>query len=159
MVDEDMVIASGYEWLVLAHVLAASFWLGGIAVMSVLGVRILRSEDADVTPFLGSLRAIGPWLFAPMPLIVLGAGTGLVAESDAWSFDQAWVQIGIGLLAVVFLVGAAHQARAAIAAGHAAERGDHREAHRQLRRWAYGMGVIVALILAAFWDMVFKPGL
>jgi hypothetical protein len=28
-----------------------------------------------------------------------------------------------------------------------------------LRRWAYGMGVILVLLVAATWDMVFKPGL
>jgi uncharacterized membrane protein len=154
-----VVLASGYDWLVLAHIVAASVWLGGIAFMTVLGARILRAGETDVLPFLGTVRAIAPFLFTPMPLIVLGAGIWMVVDSDAWGFDQTWVQVGIGILAAIILVGVANQARSAIRAGRAAESGDQEEARRQLRRWAYGMGLIVALLLAAFWDMVFKPGL
>ena len=39
------------------------------------------------------------------------------------------------------------------------QRGDHAEARRQLARWTVGYWVIVALLVAAAWDMVFKPGL
>lgn len=152
-------LASGYEWLILVHVLAAAFWIGGVTVMGALAVRILRSREADVAAFLGTLRAIGPWLFAPMPLILLGAGIAMVVDSSAWAIDQTWLQIAIGLFAAVFLVGVAHQARTAIAAGRAAERGEAEEARRQLRRWAFGMALIVAMLVVLFWDMVFKPGL
>ena len=86
-------------------------------------------------------------------------GAWLVAESAAWDFGQLWLQLGLGLYAAAFLVGAAHQSRAAIAAERAAARGDDREAARQLRRWAWGMALIVLLLVATTWDMVFKPGL
>jgi uncharacterized membrane protein len=158
MTMPSIIIASTYDWLVFAHVLAAALWIGGITVMGVLALRLLR-RDGDIAGFLGTLRAIGPWLFAPLPLILVAAGVALVDDSGAWSADQTWVQIGIGLFVAVFLIGAAHQSRTAIAAGRAAERGDAAEARRQLRRWAWGMGAIVALLIAAYWDMVFKPGL
>jgi hypothetical protein len=32
------------------------------------------------------------------------------------------------------------------------------EAARQLRRWLWGMGVILVLLLTIAWEMVFKPG-
>ena len=38
-------------------------------------------------------------------------------------------------------------------------RDDHAAALAQLRRWAWGTALIVALIVLATWDMVFKPGL
>jgi hypothetical protein len=37
--------------------------------------------------------------------------------------------------------------------------GDHGEAARQLRRWAWGMRLILALLVVITWDMVAKPTL
>jgi hypothetical protein len=65
----------------------------------------------------------------------------------------------VGLFGAAFLIGAAHQSRAALGLERAAERGDHEAAHRQLARWTWGYAVIVLLLLAVAWDMVFKPGL
>jgi uncharacterized membrane protein len=154
-------IASDLEdWLLLGHILAAMVWIGGITVLGAFAVRILRGEDPDATGgFLATLRRIGPLVLAPAPVLLLGFGVWLVAESDAWDFGQRWVQVALGLFAAAFLIEAAHQSRAAIAAERAAARGDTSEAGRQLRRWAWGMAVIVLLLVAATWDMVFKPGL
>ena len=49
--------------------------------------------------------------------------------------------------------------RAAIAAEKASKAGDDAVALHHLRRWAYGMAVILVLLVVAPWDMVFKPGL
>ena len=64
-----------------------------------------------------------------------------------------------GLFAAAFVIGAAHQSRAAIGAERAVAEGDHELALRQLARWSRGYWLIVALLVAAAWDMVFKPGL
>lgn len=37
--------------------------------------------------------------------------------------------------------------------------GDHGEAARQLRRWAWGMRLILVLLVVIAWDMVAKPTL
>jgi uncharacterized membrane protein len=148
------------DWLLLGHILAAMVWIGGITVLGAFAARILRSDDPSATGgFLASLRTIGPVVLAPAPVLLVAFGLWLVGESDAWDFGQLWVQIAIGLFAAAFLVGAAHQSRAAIAAERAAARGDAPEARRRLRRWAWGMGLIVLLLVVATWDMVFKPGL
>jgi uncharacterized membrane protein len=148
------------DWLLLGHILAAMVWIGGITVLGAFAIRILRGDDSGATGgFLASLRMIGPVVLAPAPVLLIVLGLWLVGESDAWDFGQLWVQIAIGLFAAAFLVGAAHQSRAAIAAERAAARGDAGEARHQLRRWAWGMGLIVILLVAATWDMVFKPGL
>ena len=80
-------------------------------------------------------------------------------NSPAWDFKQEWVQIALGLLAGAFLIGAAHQSRAAIHAERASRRGDHAGARRQLIRWSVGYWTILALLVVAVWDMVMKPGL
>jgi uncharacterized membrane protein len=149
-----------YDWLVFVHVLASMVWLGGITVLGAFAIRVLRERDADaVGRFLGSLRRIGPLVLAPAPVLLVALGVWAVADSDAWDFGQLWIQLALGLFAAAFLIGAAHQSRAAIAAERAAERGDGDEAVRQLRRWAWGMGLIVGLLVVATWTMVFKPGL
>jgi uncharacterized membrane protein len=145
--------------LVLAHVLAAMVWLGALVILAAFSVRILRAgEPEEAGRFVGSLRVIGPLALAPAPLTLLAAGLAMVGDSDAWAFGQGWLQLGLGLFAAAFLVGAAHQSRTAIAAERAAARGDHAAALAQLRRWAWGTGLLILLIVLATWDMVFKPG-
>jgi uncharacterized membrane protein len=154
------VIAALPDWLLFGHVLAAMVWVGGIVVLGAMAVRVLRDEEPTAMGrFLAGLRRIGPIVLAPAPVLLVVLGLWLVGDSGAWDFGQAWVQIGLGLFVGAFLVGAAHQSRAALAAERAAGRGDHAEAARQLRRWAWGMALIVVLLVAATWDMVFKPGL
>src|SRR5829696_1623493 len=135
-------------------------WLGSLVVLAAFTVRLLRGDDpAQAGHFIGALRVIGPLALAPAPLVLLAAGLAMVGDSDAWDFGQGWVQLGIGLFAAAFVVGAAHQSRTAIAAERAAARGEHDAAAAQLRRWAWGTALILALLVLATWDMVFKPGL
>jgi uncharacterized membrane protein len=151
-------IAALYDWLVLAHVLAAMVWLGALVILGAFAVQILRAGDEPgVGRFLGSLRHIGPLALAPAPLTLIAAGLAMVA--DRWDFGQTWIVLALALFAAAFLIGAAHQSRAAIAAERASKAGDDAAALRHLRRWAYGMAVILTLLIAATWDMVFKPGL
>jgi uncharacterized membrane protein len=149
-----------YDWLLFLHVVAAMVWLGGGIVIAALAARALRDPAPDaVAQFVTTLRVIGPRVLAPATVAVVGLGVWMVLYSTAWSFGQLWVQLGLGLFAVAFLIGAAYQSRAAIKADRAAAAGEHDEARRQLGRWALGYGAIVLLLVAATWDMVFKPGL
>jgi uncharacterized membrane protein len=151
---------SWYDWLVLVHVLAASVWIGGIAVLGAQAFVILRAgEPGDAGRFVRTLRRLGPVVLAPAPVLLVAAGVWMVGDSDAWSFDQTWIVVAFVLFGVAFVIGAAHQSRAALAAERAAARGDDAEAARRLRHWAWGMTVILALLVVAVWDMVAKPGL
>ena len=105
------------------------------------------------------LHVLGPAVLAPATIAVLGLGIGLVVDTDAWDFGQLWVQLGLGLFAAAFLIGAGFQSRSALAAERAAERDDRDEARRQLRHWSWGYRLIVFVLIAAAWDMTTKPGL
>ena len=129
-------------------------------MLAVVAARALRDLDpAAVGRFTRSLRTVGPLVLAPATVAVLGLGIGLVLDSDAWDFRQLWVELGLGLFAAAFLIGAAWQSRTAVAATRAAERADDGEARRQLRRWLWGYRLIVLLLVVAAWDMTTKPGL
>jgi uncharacterized membrane protein len=149
-----------YDWLLFLHVLAAMVWVGGGVILAVTAARVLRDPDpAAVGRFTTSLRVLGPLVLAPATVAVFGLGIGLVVDTDAWDFGQLWVQLGLGLFAAAFLIGAVWQSRTALAAAAAAARDDGAEARRQLRRWLWGYWLIVLLLVVAAWDMTTKPGL
>jgi uncharacterized membrane protein len=135
-------------------------WVGGAVTLGALAIQVLRDGDPDsVARFVRGMRVIGVGVLAPGTLAVAGFGIWLVADSDAWGFRQTWVWLGLVLLVAAFLVGAVFQSRTMIRAERVSAAGDSREAVRQLGRWLWGLGLIVVLLLAAVWDMVFKPGL
>ncbi len=94
----------------------------------------------------------------PASILVLVVGIWLVLDSDGWSFEQTWIWLALVLLAVAVLVGAAFLGRSAIAAERAVQAGDNATAVQQLRRWSWGIRLILLLLVVATWDMVFKPG-
>jgi uncharacterized membrane protein len=154
------VAASLYDWLKLLHIVAAMTWVGGAVTFSALAVHVLRKAERDaVAGFVGSLAVIGPLVFAPAMIAVLGFGIWLVLDSEAWGFGQTWVELALALFAAAFLIGAVFQGRSATAARRAAAAGEAGEAARQLRRWSWGTLLILLLTLVATWDMVLKPGL
>ena len=149
-----------YDWLLFLHVLAAMIWVGGGIMLATAAARVLRDPDRGAVGRLTrSLRVLGPLVLAPATVAVLGLGIGLVVDTDAWDFGQLWLQLGVGLFAAAFVIGATWQSRTAIAATRAAERGDDGEGRRQLRRWLAGYALIVLLLVVAVWDMTTKPGL
>ncbi len=153
-------VAELYEWLLFGHIVAAMAWVGGGLLLGVLATQVVRGGDADaVARFVASLRRIGPLVLAPSTIAVIGLGVWMVLDSAAWDFSQLWVQLALGLFALAFVIGAAHQSRAAIGAERAVTAGEADLALRHLARWSAGYWVIVALLVVAAWDMVFKPGL
>jgi uncharacterized membrane protein len=149
-----------YNWLLFLHIIAAMIWVGGLVTLTVLAGHALRSGETDaITRFAKSLRIVGPLTLAPATVAVLALGIGLVFDSNAWHFGQSWLILALAIFALAFLIGAAFQSRAAIRAQRAAETGDQDEAAHQLRRWSWGMRLILLLLLIVTWDMVAKPGL
>jgi uncharacterized membrane protein len=151
-------IATLYDWLMFGHVLAAMVWLGGWATLSILALQALRAQDeVSVARFAATMRFVGPRLFAPATVLVAGLGVWLVLDSQDWRFGQTWVALAIGLFVAVFVVGAGFQSRAAIGAERAIAAGDRERAARQVAHWAWGSVAILALLVLATWDMIFKP--
>lgn len=135
-------------------------WVGGLVVLTALSGFILRGGDSEaIARFSASLRRIGPLTLAPATIAVVSLGIGLVLDSNAWHFSQGWIVLALALFAAAFLIGAAFQSRTAIHMERATAAGNHAEAARQLRRWAWGMRLILLLLVVTTWDMVVKPNL
>lgn len=149
-------------WLQLVHVIAAIAWVGGGMVLSLIGLRIRRTDDPRaIHDFAGVLSYIGLRIFMPAVVLVLVTGVWMVLVDSEWSFGQAWVLLALGAFALAFLIGAVYLSRVAIglervATGTAESLAPAREA---LARWLTGYGVVLAILLFALWDMVFQPGL
>jgi hypothetical protein len=153
------VVANLYDWLMFFHIVAAMVWVGGLVALTVLATQALRSRQHDaVARFVGGFRVAGPLLFAPS-----------MALSSAWGSGWSWTampglsdRVGSDSRSVSSWRHSSSargfQSRAAILAQRAVATGDHGEATRQLRRWSWGMRLILLLLLVVTWDMVFKPG-
>jgi uncharacterized membrane protein len=152
--------ATLYDWVLLLHILAGMVWLGGLVALAVISALLLRSRDVEaVARFVRSLRIVGPVMLAPASLGVLVFGIWMVVDSDLWDFGQAWIIVALALVAAAVIIGAAFLSRAALAAQAAVDAGDDGTAIAGLRRWSWGVRVLVGLLVVATWDMVMKPGL
>jgi uncharacterized membrane protein len=157
---EAVITFSLYDWLLFVHIVAAMVWVGGLVALAAFGTYALRSGQPDaVSRFVGSLRVVGPFVLAPSSALVLAFGIWMVIDSSIWDFGQTWIWLALVLLAAAAVVGAVFLSRSALAAERAVKAGDDAAAANHLRRWSWGIRVIVVLLVIATWDMVFKPGL
>lgn len=154
-----MPAAALYDWLMLLHILGAMVWLGCLVALTVLASQALRGGHDSVARFVGNLRIVGPVALAPAAAAVLAFGIWMVTDSPAWDFGQTWVWLALALLVAAVAIGAVYLSGRALAAGRAVEAGDPDQVARQLRRWSWGVRLILVLLVVTTWDMVFKPGL
>jgi uncharacterized membrane protein len=136
-------------------------WLGGGVMLSVIGLRVRRSDDlAAIAEFARALSFVGLRVFLPAVLVVLATGLWMVVGGSAWRVDQLWILLALAAFVVAFLVGAVYLSRSASSLRRAAiDDADTDSARRALGRWLAGYAVVLAILLFAVWDMVFKPGL
>jgi uncharacterized membrane protein len=151
-----------YDWLVLGHILAAITWVGGAITMQIVGGQLVRAESAEaVAAFARTAEWIGPRLYMPASLAVLGFGIALVAASDAWSIGQLWIILGLVGIAISAIGGAVFFGPQAKRIGEALRsEGAESERAQALIRRLFAVGRIdLLLLLLIVADMVLKPGL
>jgi hypothetical protein len=151
----------GYDWLLLGHILSAIAWVGGGITMQVVGARLARAETPEaVAGFSRTAEWVGPRLFMPASLAVLGFGIAMVAVSDVWSIGDLWIilgLVGIGISAIGGAVFFGPQSKR-IADAFETEGPDSARARALIRRlFVVGRIDMVILVLVVA-DMVLKPG-
>jgi len=148
-------------WIHFAHVTAAVVWVGGGMMLTLVAIRARRSEDlAVVGEFAQLLSYAGLRVLMPAVLVVLLSGLWLVLAGSQWNLTQVWILSALGAFAAAFLIGAVYLSRTALQLERVAIATPHLAAARAaIGRWLVGYGLVLAILVFALWDMVFKPGL
>jgi len=143
--------------LKLIHIVFATIWVGGLAIVVIFSMRAVRSEAAMRIEFARQTLVAGR-VFPISAIVALVSGTWLVIREAAWGFDQAWISIGFTGILLGAILGPAFygpQTKALIAELEAGN------PNAEARSWRIRMVSIVeaTVLLVVMWAMVYKPGL
>ena len=150
---------SRQEVYLFIHIAAAVIWVGGGALLSIMGTRAMASGDRDrLRGVVNEAADIGNKLFIPAGLVVVAMGLLMVLDGP-WDFDL-WIVLGLlgfvatmGTGALVLGPRAEKIAHATEAAGGAFTAEAELES-RKLLTLARTDVVVLFLVIA---DMVLKP--
>jgi uncharacterized membrane protein len=148
------------NWLKLFHILGAMVWLGGGTTLIVIGLRARARGDANaILEFARTVPYVGIRLLGPAWIVVLITGVWMVFVGAGWKFSQLWVLLALGLFLFAFLIGAVYMSRVGMQLERMARSGQSTDGSTLVVRWIAGYGLVLAALLVAVWDMVFKPGI
>ena len=95
-----------YELLLFIHIGATIIWIGAGFLSLVLAIGYDKdSDEPALLRFMKDQERLALRLFVPASLVVVLMGIALVIESDAWSFDQLWIVLGLVGFAATFVTG------------------------------------------------------
>jgi|FLYL01.1.fsa_nt_gi uncharacterized membrane protein len=80
-----------YELVLVLHVLGAALWLGG----GVLSLVVTRRLGSIPETWMTVTQALGNTYFAPVAVLTLLTGAGLVGMSGAFGFTDGFVMLGL----------------------------------------------------------------
>lgn len=152
---------TGYQWLVLGHVLAGIAWVGGGFLSVAVSRRIAVADDDSQEKGWSAIQAwLGTRFFGPAAIATLLFGILLVVQSEAWSFGQTWVWLALVLVVASVLNGALYYGPEAERLEKiAAERGTDDPGYvRRLNRVEMVEKLEIVLFVVVVFLMVFKPG-
>lgn len=149
-----------YPLFKFLHIVAAVFWIGGIAAIGLLNARLARREDPTVLAATArQSRFFGAAVAGPAALVTLLAGIAMIAVSGMGF--TLWMLWGFAAIVASVVLGATglRRAGARLIAGLQAADGDRSSTAPLQRRLALLNTVNLLLLLSAVWAMVFKPTL
>lgn len=94
-----------FELLLTIHILAAIVWLGGAIMLLALGYSLKNADAQARADFTRMTEKVPTILFVVASIIVIIAGSLMVADQEAYEFSQAWVTIGYVGWFVSFAIG------------------------------------------------------
>jgi uncharacterized membrane protein len=150
-----------YEFLLFVHIAATVVWVGAGLCSLVLAIGYDRdSDEPAIRRFLADQERLATRLFIPASLTVVIFGIALVIESDAWSFDQLWIVLGLVGFAATFVTGLFMIKPASERIGAAMEREGGRltpELRTDIRKLIVMARLDYVTLFLVIADMVIKP--
>jgi uncharacterized membrane protein len=150
-----------YELLLFIHISATVVWVGAGLCSLVLAIGYDRDGDEPaIRRFLADQERLATRLFIPASLTVVIFGIALVIESDAWSFDQLWLVLGLVGFAATFVTGLFMIKPASERIGAAMEREGGRltpELRTEIRKLIVMARLDYVTLFLVIADMVIKP--
>ena len=103
--NTNVFTSNWYAFFKWVHVTGAVLWVGGGLTLTILALRAERSSDpAEMAMIARQAAFVGERVFAPVGLLVLLAGIGMMLNLDlGWS--TSWILIGLVGYAITFLTG------------------------------------------------------
>ena len=157
-----VIFASSSSWYLAfksVHVTFAVIWIGGGALLTILGLVADRQNDVEHMAVIARQAAlVGEKLFAPAGLIVLSMGIAMMINFD-WGWNKFWIIFGLLGYASTFVTGIAvlgprakklHELLST--SGPTAP-----ETQRAIREILLIARVDIAILLLVVVDMVAKP--
>lgn len=136
-----------HETLLIIHILAAGAWIGGSLTVTFLNRRLrARSHEAGAG-FMEAFAQMGRMYFPPAAVILLLTGILLVLDSSEHAFGDAFVGIGVAVVAAGAFLGIKVFGPIAEQAERAHDEGDDAALDAVYRRFA-GFGMLDLALLA-----------
>src|SRR5262245_11352521 len=152
-----------YEWFKTGHVLAAVLWVGGGATLTIYAFLTVRKDTpAEQASMARKIGLIGERFYAPLSLLTLGLGFGLMENDQSpWSYDQFFVIFALAGWAVSFVTGAFFLGPEAkrLAALITARGPEDAEVQHRIHRILVVARLDVVLLIAIVFVMTAKPWL
>jgi uncharacterized membrane protein len=148
-----------YSAFKTVHVIAAVVWIGGGALLTILGLVAERKNDpVELATVARWAATVGEKLFAPAGLVVVAMGIAMMVNTD-WGWGRFWVIAGLVGYAITFVVGVGVLAPLAkkITALVEEKGATAPETTAQIKKILLIARVDVALLLLVVVDMVTKP--
>ena len=145
--------------LLIVHLVAVSLWLGGSVMNGLLNARLASTGNLPAQAALARVEEnLGTTFYAPVAILTLLSGVGLVLGNDVFSFGDVFVSVGFLAIIVAAVLGPTKFQPLGARMAEAYEAGDAeagRVASREIAMWS---ALDVGLILLALALMVIKPG-
>jgi uncharacterized membrane protein len=148
-----------YSAFKTVHVIAAVVWIGGGALLTILGLVAERTNDpVELATVARWAATVGEKLFAPAGLVVVAMGIAMMVNTD-WGWGRFWVIAGLVGYAITFILGIGVLAPLAkkVAALLDEKGANDPETTAQIKKILLIARVDVALLLLVVVDMVTKP--
>jgi uncharacterized membrane protein len=148
-----------YSAFKAVHVIAAVIWIGGGALLMILGIAAERKRDpVELATVARQAAMVGEKLFAPAGVVVVAMGVAMMVNTN-WGWGKFWVVAGLVGYAITFVTGVAVLSpRTKKIAALTAEKGPNDpETAAAITRVLQIVRIDIAMLLLVVVDMVVKP--